>query len=144
MIANTLIHFQKLISSEALLAKSKFTNIEFDEILDLRDGDEFDSNWTRIYKELCSINKPSTYSDSECDSIRENVFKHVFAFTQSNELSSYISDDFELFYLAVNMNYSNNWLNGLFAEYLCKSILSFTILPCDESIINQLSRIKSL
>ena len=56
-------------------------------------------------------------SESKSYELRERVFSIVNENSTVSDLASYISDDFGLFSDALQINYNNDWLNGLRVKY---------------------------
>ncbi|WP_289064382.1 hypothetical protein [uncultured Zobellia sp.] len=85
---------------------------ELYDILDNRDEDDFSDKWMEIYEDLKEKCK-----NSKSEKLREIAFKKVNEFSKISDLSSYISDDFGLFSDAIQIDYQNEWLNGLWLKY---------------------------
>lgn len=95
--------------------------IDIDDILDMRDEKEFDSEWVRIYNMI--QNKYVENDNTKIiDSIRENVFTTLYDRVGDSDLSAYISDDFELMCKSYVMNINDAWLASLVNEYIQKKI----------------------
>ncbi len=89
------------INDGRVLTPDVFGNIDYDEILESRDSDgDFDERWN---KSLTAVEKEWAERDITqdleqlVDEIREISFEIANHSTDQHELSSYISDDFDLF-----------------------------------------------
>lgn len=104
------------IKNNDIINMSFFADCDVDELLDLRDDDEFDSEWMRVYNILNQIN----IEDSEkqiIDSIREKSFLRVYNLSESSDIASCVSDDFEIICKACISGYDDKWLNSLIMSY---------------------------
>ena len=85
------------------LAEMDFNGFDEDfvnELLDNRDIEDFDGEWSRVYREIESRKNPSVYteaSEEEQQDIRRQAFMTVEEHVPG-ELSEYVSDDFGLIY----------------------------------------------
>ena len=97
------------------LKEIRYEDLELDIILDLREEDDFDSNWVRVYQEIEELKK-----GKECetaDDVREKAFKVVFDLSGDGEIAGYISDDFGMIVVSKMLNYSDEWLDKLISCY---------------------------
>lgn len=101
-------------------------NLQFDflskedinDYLDVRDeSTEFGNEWTEQYNQIISRKDEVENEDLICK-ICKNIFIKVFQWSGSDDLAAYISDDFELIFMAFDIGYNNSWLNGLLRMYL--------------------------
>lgn len=96
--------------------ESFFADCDVDELLDMRDDDEFDSEWMRVYNVLNEINIDD--SDKQTiDSVREESFIRAFNLSGSSDVASCVSDDFEIICKAYICGYDDKWLNSLIMSY---------------------------
>lgn len=83
------------IESNRTIYDALFKDCDIDELLDMRDDKEFDSEWIRVYHVL-NIAKIEHYEKKKIDQIREKSFLKVYNLLQSSEIASCVSDDFEI------------------------------------------------
>lgn len=107
----------KFIVENLPIILRKYSQDEYEQILDKRDMDIFSNKWMDIYKSIHEKIEKDQVDNSSSDILRENVFKIVLANTGNSDLAAYISDDFGLFLDAVQINFNNEWLNSLWITY---------------------------
>ncbi len=83
------------IESNRTIYDALFKDCDIDELLDMRDDKEFDSEWIRVYHVLNKA-KIEHYEKKKIDQIREKSFLKVYNLLQSSEIASCVSDDFEI------------------------------------------------
>lgn len=88
------------IRAGSLLPASLFTGLDCDAILDARDSDrEFEREWLAA-RESLSVRWKASHADGgirmAVEDVRRESFLAVSRATNQHELSSYVSDDFEL------------------------------------------------
>lgn len=108
---------------------SMFGNIDFDEILDLRDSDLFDREWNRVYKVVEEEKKIKGYSEENkqlSDECRKNTYLRVYNLCENDSLAAYISDDFGVICDSELVGYTDSWLEGLIKAYAALKI------PCGD------------
>jgi hypothetical protein len=105
------------IENNLPLMLSNYTEDDFDTILDERDEDYFSEKWMEIFNTIQEKINESKTDNAISDSLREKVFKLVYAITNHPDLSSYVSDDFGLIIQSLEINYNDYWLNSLWLEY---------------------------
>ena len=99
-------------------AFASISHAEINELLDVRDSDEFESQWLGIYHRLEEVS--SSLSDSDSDRVQrlcKAVYTKSFEISQHPEFSSYVSDDFELLGKSLIADSHFPWLNGLWISY---------------------------
>ena len=69
---------------------------DFDDYLDHRDGEGFESRWLTSSTRLEEACAPDEAQTGDIDRIREVAFKAAFAKTANGDLAAYVSDDFGL------------------------------------------------
>ena len=106
----------KKIKNGELLSLKLFNNLDEDIVLDMRDRSEFEDEWLRVSNILDEI-KVDSKNDELIYEIRKHSFINVYNITKSDELSAYISDDFELISKAIVLGYNDKWLNSLILSY---------------------------
>ncbi|WP_306349733.1 hypothetical protein [Flavobacterium sp. '19STA2R22 D10 B1'] len=90
-----------------------------DDILDSRDTDDFSKKWMNAYNETKSMTPKQDKEDLELiDTFRKEIFLYTFSKTNSSDLSSYISDDFDLIASHLLNLDNNQWVSALWANYL--------------------------
>lgn len=104
------------IKNGELLSLKLFNNLDEDTALDMRDRLEFEDEWLRVSNILDEI-KVDSKNDELIYEIRKHSFINVYNITKSDELSAYISDDFELISKAIVLEYNDKWLNSLILSY---------------------------
>ena len=105
------------IENNLPLILSKYTEDDFDRMLDERDEDSFSERWIEIFNILKERVKGGKTDGVVSDDLREKVFKLVYSITKHTDLSSYISDDFGMILESIETKYNNYWLNSLWLEY---------------------------
>lgn len=104
------------INKEEIINMSFFENYEADELLDMRDDAEFDSEWMRVFNALNEINIGVSEKQT-IDSIREKSFLRAYDLSESSDVASCVSDDFEIICKACISGYDDKWLNSLIVSY---------------------------
>ena len=104
------------IKNNEIIYMSFFADCNVDELLDLRDDDEFDSEWMRVYNVLNEINIGVSEKQT-IDSIREKSFLRAYNLLESSDIASCVSDDFEIICKAYISGYDDEWLNSLIVSY---------------------------
>ena len=102
------INIQTLVSSIA----------DINSFLDSRDEDDFDTQWVKAFEKLSSIE--SSFSQQErltFNKFREDIYKQILEASNSSELASYLSEDFELFVLNHYSGESLHWIDDLLQAY---------------------------
>lgn len=100
--------------------QSMFENIDFDEVLDMRDEKSFDSEWIRVYNKIEELKAQKSYSERDknySDSIRRQIYMKVYDLCGNSDLASCISDDFGLICDSKILEYSDEWLDKLIKKY---------------------------
>lgn len=109
------------LKDELVLTPDVFANIDYDEILALREEDEdFDKQWNRCYNVLdkkYSEQDISEEVDEMIEEIREQSFAIANQGTDDHELASAISDDFELFARAIVLDFIDPFLDSMWEAY---------------------------
>ncbi|AKA67830.1 MULTISPECIES: hypothetical protein [Clostridium] len=106
-----------------------FKNIDFDEILDLRDSSIFDREWNRVYKVVEEEKKIKGYSEENkqlSDEYRKNAYFRVYNLCENDSLAAYISDDFGMICDSELVGYTDSWLEALIKTYAASKI------PCGD------------
>ncbi|MEE9338015.1 MAG: hypothetical protein V3U87_08050 [Methylococcaceae bacterium] len=106
----------QLLRKDKLITEGTFLNLDYDEILDERDSDPFDSDWMSVSDEIEKIFIDEEVID-ELSIIQELSFKKTYDLTQNGELASYVSDDFELIAKALSIESHNLWISSLLDVY---------------------------
>lgn len=111
---------EKMIFSNEIPSQLALEEEDYDELLDERDEDNFAKHWTKSYnvinKEYIGAELSNIYK-VRIDKIREFLFKRVYKLTESSDLSSYISDDFDLIVKALLTSSQDGWVNTLWQIY---------------------------
>ena len=134
------------IESDKIISDTLFENCDIDELLDMRDDEEFDSEWIRVYNILNKA-KIENYEKKKIDNIRENSFLKVYDLLQSSDIASCVSDDFEIICKAYIICYDDVWINSLIMSYINEKFpcgrlerTNYNIKEC----INKLCKNKSI
>lgn len=104
------------IQNNQVIKNDFFDNYDLDELLDMRDDEVFDSEWMRIYNILNQVEMDENQK-KVIDSIRELSFLMAYNLSESSDIASCVSDDFELICKAYVIDYDDNWLNSLIMSY---------------------------
>ncbi|MFL7890341.1 hypothetical protein [Enterobacter pseudoroggenkampii] len=115
MSNNKLAEVENFLSSASVFDFLK--TLDADSALDSRDEPEFDDAWM---KEFNSLKNESFDADDieNINSLREKAFKLSFRVINNSEISSRISDDFELIAKSVVVGKDNNWaISYLWSSY---------------------------
>lgn len=104
------------IENNQIIKKDFFDNHDLDDLLDMRDDEEFDSEWMRTYDILNRVEMDEKQKKT-IDSIREMSFLMVYNLSGDSDMASCVSDDFELICKAYVIDYDDNWLNSLIMSY---------------------------
>lgn len=111
------IHVEKLLEK---LNEIDFEDLSVDEFLDNRDSKPFDSEWSRVYKEISNLKKETGFTAEQkkySSEISEKAFMTIYNLSGYGELAEYVSDDFCLIADSKQMNYTDEWLDKLIEKY---------------------------
>lgn len=122
----------KNIKKGKIINNRIFYNCDFDELLDLRDEECFDSEWMRVYNLLNNMVVDKSYYQI-IDEIRKETYLRAYKESNSSDIASCVSDDFELIVKAYILNVDDQWLNSIIMLY------AKSIFPCGNIILNNLS-----
>ena len=120
-----------------LLARCFSKQVDCDEVLDDRDLPEFEENWLRVYTQLEQMKSRSPLGEGKkqlLDQVREDVYKGVFSLTEAPEVAGAVSDDFGLICTAALVDFSDDWLNALWAAYRDGTIPTSQLDPIPGSL----------
>jgi hypothetical protein len=111
----------KLIQTGSLLPHSLFSCLDCDAILDARDSDpEFEQTWLATRESLRNRFEslsPSPQVRADVENLRRESFLAVSNSTHQHELSSYVSDDFELIAWASAVGDTPPFITWLWKSY---------------------------
>ncbi|CAH5149012.1 hypothetical protein AI2839V1_1138 [Enterobacter cloacae] len=112
---NKLAEVENFLSSASVF--DFLETLDADSALDSRDEPEFDDAWMKEFNSL--KNESFDADDIEyINSLREKAFKLSFRVINNSEISSRISDDFELIAKSVVIGKDNNWaISYLWSSY---------------------------
>lgn len=115
MSNNKLAEVENFLSSASVFDFLK--TLDADSALDSRDEPEFDDAWMKEFNSL--KNEDFDADDIEhINSLREKAFKLSFRVINNSEISSRISDDFELIAKSVVVGKDNSWaISYLWSSY---------------------------
>lgn len=113
----------KKINEGKIISSEMFSKMDIDELLDLRDESEFDSEWMRVFNQI----EDSSYSGADkqiIDDIRKESYLKAYEASNSSEIASCVSDDFDLIARAYVLSANDCWLNSIMLIY------ASNIFPC--------------
>lgn len=113
MLNNLLI----AVDSNRAIRASLFENCDLEELLDMRDDKEFDSEWMRVYDTLNTF-EIGDFDKKTIDNIREKSFLKSYNLSELGDIASCVSDDFEIICKAYLTNYNDMWVNSLIMSYV--------------------------
>lgn len=115
MSNNKLAEIENFLSSALVFDFLK--TLDADSALDSRDEPEFDDAWMKEFNSL--ENESFDADDIEyINSLREKAFKLSFRVVNNSEISSRISDDFELIAKSIVVGKDNGWaISYLWSSY---------------------------
>lgn len=93
---------------------------EQDDMLDVRDYQGFETEWLKVSQAVKQREESQQLSDEDktaIDELREATFKKTYQVTGNGEISGCVSDDFDLIARALVVDYSDAWLDALWAKY---------------------------
>lgn len=102
------------------------SGINVDKALELRDVEEFDSEWMRVYNLVEQRKSNGSWDKEKSDKIRKEAFKKSLSACYNAEISALVSDDFGLMYDAKALKIRDPWLDKLISEYECN------MFPCGQ------------
>lgn len=104
------------IEANQIIQQGYFDEYNLDELLDMRDDEEFDSEWLRVYETLNQVEVEQNEQQT-IDAIREMSFLMAYSLSESSDIASCVSDDFEIICKAYILDYNDPWLNALIISY---------------------------
>ena len=113
MLNNLLIE----VESNRVIRVPLFENCDLEELLDMRDDEEFDSEWMRVYDALNEF-EIGDFEKKKIDNIREKSFLKSYNVSGLGDIASCVSDDFEIICKAYLTNYNDMWVNSLIMSYV--------------------------
>lgn len=125
---------RKIISGN-MFKPEMFDNLDENFVLDSRDDFVFENDWLRVSNDLEEQEINSEYNDL-IHEIAKQSFITVYNITGSDELASYISDDFELISKAIILGYNDAWMNSLILSY-ANQIFPYGKLELIEISVNE-------
>ena len=108
------------ISTESLLHRSAFTDVDLDAILDQRDDGDFEDDWIKAAEDVQYHWERFAEADTNqvvIDQIREIAFKKCHDYVNESEICGYVSDDFELMAKASAMALDSPYLANMMKIY---------------------------
>ena len=111
------------IQEEKIISEKIFENLDADSFLELRDEEEFDKEWMRVYNFILG-KKIEHEAKMEIDIIREEIYMKAYKFSNSSDIAACISDDFEMICNAYILDVNDDWLNAMIDSYANNT------LPC--------------
>lgn len=102
------------------LSEIDFEDLNVDELLDNRESKLFDSEWSRVYKEVNNLKKETGFTAEQkkySSEISEKAFMTIYNLSGYEELAEYVSDDFYLIADSKQIYYSDKWLDKLIDKY---------------------------
>lgn len=115
----------KKITEGKIISNDMFDENNIDELLDMRDEPQFDSEWMRVYNQL----EKTTCSETDkqiIDKIRKESYLKAYEAANSSDIASCVSDDFDLLSRAYALSINDYWLSSVILEYVRNKF------PCGE------------
>jgi hypothetical protein len=115
-----LISLEERIRNGTLLPAKYYADLDCDNMLDLRDGDEFEEMWMKhstIINELWLASAMNKDTLKQLDKIRKTAFLLVSKATAQHEIASYVADDLELIVKAKLLGAKYEFIEVLFCVY---------------------------
>ena len=119
-MSKKLATLKRMIEENTLINDVTINTNDTDLLLDSRESSIFEDEWLRVFRNLEALKKNGGITEEDALSIKgikEAAFKKCYQYNGS-DVASYISDDFELFALAIATEYKDSWLNSLWQEYI--------------------------
>lgn len=91
--------------------------IDFDEAVELRETEEFDSSWVRVFNIVRNTEHNAKYPKSENDKLREQAFLKAYGVCGDDDIAAFVSDDFGLMFDAEVLGITDPWLEKLIDSY---------------------------
>lgn len=110
---------------------------QIDEVLNNRDCELFSTQWTRAYNEVSKIKQKENLTEiyrKHDEKLRRNIFLEVYNITLSEDMASYISDDFGLILDSLVFDYKDDWISSLWSQYIRRKIPQRELMPTDRAI----------
>lgn len=90
---------------------------DWDEALDSRDDNHFDSAWSSAFEDLKNIDYLSAGDEKTVTDLREYVFKKIYSLTGNSDAAGYISDDVGLIADSISKSVDIDWVESLLNIY---------------------------
>ena len=100
---------------ESTLQLENWDEGRIDEYLDHRESETFEENWLAGFKKVEEQTKEQNIE--KIGEIRKIVFLEVFKFTNNDDMSAYVSDDFDLMAKNIFLNLDLAYLNEMWENY---------------------------
>ena len=116
--------FKKLINNikdNKIFDKAYLQDIDTSEFSDMRDEEEFDDEWMRVFEYFDNVLLEEKYLP-EINKVRECAYLKVYEYTNDCDMAAFVSDDFELMCKAYILGYNDKWLNQLVNIYTMKQV----------------------
>lgn len=94
-----------------------FDGIDLDEAVELREAEEFDGNWVRVYNITQNAEHNADYPQSENDKLREQAYLKAYSLCEDDDIAAFVSDDFGLMFDAEVLGIDDPWLEKLIDSY---------------------------
>ncbi|WML32950.1 hypothetical protein [Clostridium sp. OS1-26] len=110
---------------------------QIDEVLKNRDCEIFSTQWTRVYNEVSKIKQKENLTEiyrKHDEKLRRNIFLEVYNITLSEDMASYVSDDFGLILDSLAFEYKDNWISSLWSQYIRGKMPQGELIPTDRTI----------
>ena len=104
------------IEAGDIINNKMFADKDIDELLDLRDEEIFDSNWINIFSKVNSETLVDEITQL-INKIRELSFIKAYEYSESGDIASCVSDDFELISKCYILGLDDEWINSLILSY---------------------------
>ncbi len=105
------------IKDKKIINEKMFEGKDIDALLDSRDEEIFDTQWTNVSEKVEGIDFDPQVSKKLQELAKESFLVTDKSLGTQAEISSYISDDFELIGKCFMLEINDPWLNSLIMSY---------------------------
>jgi hypothetical protein len=113
---NTVEILLRAIQERVLLGPDTFENEKLEAALSGRDAPAFELKWLQLFERVKDIDLAEDEA-AGLDQLRESAFRTTFKHSADPELSSYISNDFEVIAKGIIRGQEDAFLNAMLEAY---------------------------
>ena len=131
------------IKDKKIINEKMFEGKDIDALLDSRDEEIFDTQWTNVSAKVEGIGFTPEVSEKLQELAKESFLVTNYSLGTQAEISGYISDDFELIWKCFMLEIDEPWLNSLIMSYAKGifptgklTITNVTLTQAIDSLIN--------